>query len=65
MYMFDNARLLSEYVNNWDETFVFQCAMSGYIAGIDSYHGNSVEDRRFKFYCCQTYGRFVFSFIFF
>ena len=46
----------TEYVNDWDEVIAFQCSHNGYITGIDSYHDNHVEDRRFKFRCCETTG---------
>ena len=46
----------AEYVNDWDEVIAFQCPQNGYITGIDSYHDNGHEDRRFKFRCCELTG---------
>ena len=54
-----------EYVNNWDEVIAFQCPQNGYITGIDSYHDNGPEDRRFKFRCCETTGKLLISYMYF
>ena len=43
----------SDYVNNFDEEFNFECYEQGVIACISSYHNNSSQDRRFKFKCCK------------
>lgn len=56
VHLFD---LITEYVNDWDEVLVFQCQHNSYISGIDSYHNNHAEDRRFKFYCCETVGKLL------
>ncbi|XP_067663438.1 uncharacterized protein [Haliotis asinina] len=41
------------YVNGFDEIILFQCPNNGVISGVNSYHDNGAEDRRFKFYCCS------------
>ena len=43
----------TNYVNTWDEPINFMCSMDYVIAGIQSYHWNEAEDRRFKFKCCK------------
>ncbi|XP_028409523.1 hemagglutinin/amebocyte aggregation factor-like [Dendronephthya gigantea] len=43
----------SGYVNLMDEIMLYQCS-NGVIAGVESYHSNRHEDRRFKFECCET-----------
>ena len=43
----------SGYVNSFDQQILFQCA-SGVITGVQSYHSNHHEDRRFNFKCCNT-----------
>ncbi|XP_076462853.1 hemagglutinin/amebocyte aggregation factor-like [Babylonia areolata] len=42
----------TDYVNTFDEAQAYQCPGEGYLAGMGSYHHNSYEDRRFRFYCC-------------
>ncbi|XP_011438693.3 hemagglutinin/amebocyte aggregation factor [Magallana gigas] len=42
----------TDYVNAMDSPIVFQCG-SGVIHGIESYHQDTYEDRRFKFKCCN------------
>ncbi|KAK3790556.1 hypothetical protein RRG08_060603 [Elysia crispata] len=44
------------YVNYWDEPLSFQCSSNHIIAGVNSYHSNRREDRRFKFKCCSDSG---------
>ncbi|XP_028513653.1 hemagglutinin/amebocyte aggregation factor isoform X2 [Exaiptasia diaphana] len=43
------------WINDWDQPFSFTCPHHGILAGIESYHHNSYEDRRYKFYCCHSY----------
>lgn len=43
---------VADYVNAMDSPIVFQCG-SGVIHGIESYHQDTYEDRRFKFKCCN------------
>ncbi|XP_063058028.1 hemagglutinin/amebocyte aggregation factor-like isoform X2 [Engraulis encrasicolus] len=45
---------VSNFVNNFDESFVFTCPENDVLAGIFSYHSNHYEDRRFAFYCCSA-----------
>ncbi|XP_072913801.1 hemagglutinin/amebocyte aggregation factor-like [Hemitrygon akajei] len=44
----------SHYVNNFDEEFTFTCPFNSIISGVESYHQNHEEDRRWKFYCCRV-----------
>merc|ERR1719186_2255336 len=45
----------NDWDNGWDEPLRFECPKTGYpINRIESYHRNSVEDRRFKFYCSEN-----------
>merc|ERR1712098_808553 len=47
----------SGYVNNWDETFVFECSSgAGVVAGLESEHDNHTEDRRWSFKCVVDSG---------
>ncbi|MEE6477739.1 hypothetical protein FKM82_011612 [Ascaphus truei] len=41
------------YINNFDEAFDFTCPFGSVLSGMDSYHDNKKEDRRWKFYCCS------------
>ena len=41
------------YVNEFNGPIVFSCGDNEYIAGVESYHENSKEDRRWKFTCCS------------
>ncbi|XP_046551997.1 hemagglutinin/amebocyte aggregation factor-like isoform X2 [Haliotis rubra] len=47
----------SGYVNQFDKPISFQCPNNGVISGVNSYHSNHHEDRRFKFYCCSLKGK--------
>lgn len=42
------------YVNEMDKPLVFQCPRGGIIDGIESYHDNYFEDRKFRFRCCDV-----------
>ncbi|XP_048781224.2 dermatopontin-like isoform X1 [Ostrea edulis] len=42
------------YVNEMDKPLVFQCPRGGIIDGIESYHDNYFEDRKFRFKCCDV-----------
>ncbi|XP_072123802.1 hemagglutinin/amebocyte aggregation factor-like [Mobula birostris] len=44
----------SNYVNNFDEEFTFTCPFNSIISGVQSYHQNHEEDRRWRFYCCHA-----------
>jgi len=37
----------------WDAHGTWECPHGGAIAGMDSYHDNGKEDRRYRWYCCQ------------
>uniref|UniRef100_F7A0W1 Uncharacterized protein n=1 Tax=Xenopus tropicalis TaxID=8364 RepID=F7A0W1_XENTR len=41
------------YVNDFDQEFTFTCASGAVLTGMDSYHDNKREDRRWQFLCCQ------------
>ena len=49
----------TDYVNWWDQPFYYQCAANYVLAGVDSYHDNGVEDRRWKFRCCHAPNHFT------
>ena len=42
------------YVNDFNGPIEFSCGENQYIAGVESYHDNSKEDRRWKFTCCSA-----------
>merc|ERR1712215_272530 len=43
------------YVNNFDETFVYECTTgAGIITGMESEHDNHSEDRRWSYKCCTA-----------
>ncbi|XP_045555777.1 hemagglutinin/amebocyte aggregation factor [Salmo salar] len=44
----------SPYVNDFDQEFTFQCPKNYVLTGMNSYHSNPHEDRRWKFYCCRA-----------
>ncbi|KAM4613100.1 uncharacterized protein ACJ7VT_011284 isoform 2-T2 [Polymixia lowei] len=44
----------SAYANSFDGYMNFRCPNNQVIAGAYSYHSNSKEDRRWKFYCCSA-----------
>ncbi|XP_040201655.1 hemagglutinin/amebocyte aggregation factor-like [Rana temporaria] len=41
------------YVNDFDQEFSFICPFGSVISGMQSYHDNKREDRRWSFLCCQ------------
>merc|ERR1712109_290154 len=49
----------TNYVNDFDQLFEFQCVNDHVITGISSYHDNGKEDRRYKFQCCQPDGYII------
>ncbi|KAM4676748.1 hemagglutinin/amebocyte aggregation factor-like isoform 1-T1 [Discoglossus pictus] len=44
----------TNYINCMDEQFSFTCPFGSVISGLQSYHNNRQEDRRWKFYCCAA-----------
>lgn len=46
----------TDYVNTFDYPLYFMCGTDQYIGGVNSYHGNLEEDRRWKFQCCSITG---------
>ena len=43
------------YVNDWGQPVVSVCKSNQYyIAGVNSYHSNPDEDRRFNYKCCSS-----------
>ena len=42
------------YVNDFNGPIAFSCGDNQYMAGVESYHDNSKEDRRWKFTCCSA-----------
>ncbi|KAK3795191.1 hypothetical protein RRG08_056254 [Elysia crispata] len=49
------------YVNGWDAPMNFVCPVNHVISGLQSYHDNGKEDRRFKFKCCHHAGYITYS----
>ena len=45
-----------DYVNAFDKPVVYMCPADFFLAGVQSYHENPYEDRRFKYKCCRTQG---------
>ena len=43
----------SGYVNKFDEPFAYMCRKNAVMTGVESYHDNDKEDRRWNFQCCQ------------
>ncbi|XP_075066468.1 hemagglutinin/amebocyte aggregation factor-like isoform X2 [Mixophyes fleayi] len=43
----------TSYVNDFDQEFTFVCPFGTILSGMESYHDNTAEDRRWKFYCCK------------
>ena len=41
-------------VNNFDEPMFFMCGKNQYIGGVDSYHDDQAQDRRWSFSCCSA-----------
>ncbi|KAM4748684.1 hemagglutinin/amebocyte aggregation factor-like [Rhinophrynus dorsalis] len=41
------------FVNDFDQELSYVCPFGSVLSGLDSYHDNKREDRRWKFYCCQ------------
>lgn len=39
-------------VNDYDQPINFNCPANQFLAGVESYHHNFFEDRRWSFYCC-------------
>ena len=40
-------------VNNYDQSFDFECGSNEIMTGVISWHNNDTEDRRFRFKCCR------------
>lgn len=45
------SMVTSAYVNNWDDTFRFECPDGEHIANVGSMHSNHHEDRRWDYQC--------------
>ncbi|NP_001106323.1 uncharacterized protein LOC100127280 precursor [Xenopus laevis] len=43
----------TDYINDFDQELNFTCPLGSVVSGIQSYHDNKKEDRRWKFLCCQ------------
>ncbi|XP_075061026.1 hemagglutinin/amebocyte aggregation factor-like [Mixophyes fleayi] len=43
----------TSYVNDFDQEFTFVCPFGSVLSGMESYHNNWKEDRRWEFYCCK------------
>ena len=44
------------YENEFDQQIIFMCGRDEYLRGVESYHSNYHEDRRWRFYCCHSPG---------
>ncbi|XP_063058490.1 hemagglutinin/amebocyte aggregation factor-like [Engraulis encrasicolus] len=44
----------TNWVNDFDDPLDFQCPSNSVITGMESYHDNRHEDRRWKFTCCNA-----------
>lgn len=44
----------TSYVNNWRWLIGHECLPNYIINGVNSYHSNSQEDRRWRYYCCRA-----------
>ena len=44
----------SDYQNDFDQPFVFECPNNRVLTGVSSHHDNGAEDRRWKFRCCEA-----------
>ncbi|XP_045166148.2 hemagglutinin/amebocyte aggregation factor-like [Mercenaria mercenaria] len=47
------------YLNEMDKVLDFNCGRNGYINGVQSYHSDHYEDRRWKVRCCEVPGMFL------
>ena len=43
-------------MNYYNKDISFTCCKNEYIQGVDSYHDNRHDDRRWSFYCCDSSG---------
>ena len=46
----------SRDVNDYNRDISFTCCDNEYLCGVDSYHNNSHDDRKWSFYCCGASG---------
>ena len=49
----------TSYVNDWDRPLFFSCKANYIMCGVESYHDNDKEDRRWKFKCCRAKSHFT------
>ena len=47
------------YINSFDEPIFFNCQKNHFLCGVESYHSNHAEDRRWKFKCCHSPNHFT------
>jgi hypothetical protein len=50
------GKVLSHWVNHMDGTFHYTCPRNKALVGMNSYHSNRHEDRRWRFYCASFRG---------
>ena len=43
-----------QYINEFDQDGEYHCPDGGIVTGMESYHDNDHEDRRFKIKCCKV-----------
>ena len=56
---FDRVHWSDWTVNDFDQPFMFLCPSNEFLCGVDSYHDNGPEDRRFNFKCCHSPSHFT------
>ena len=49
----------TDYVNWFDQPISHMCNPNYYLCGVDSYHENWAEDRRWNFKCCHSPNHFL------
>ena len=47
------------YLNSFDQPIYYQCDHNYVLTGVNSYHDNGAEDRRWKAKCCKSSDHFV------
>ena len=52
-------RYWSDYFHGFDEPIFFSCRANYFLCGVESYHSNGAEDRRWKFKCCHSRSHFT------
>ena len=48
-----NCQWTPDYINAFQQPLSYSCPADSILAGVQSYHENKYEDRRWKFLCCS------------